>query len=503
MKKYILALDEGTTSARAILFDKNINTIAMAQHEIPQIYPHPGWVEQDPMDIYANQYSALIECIAKSGVDPEDIAAVGITNQRETTIVWDKNTGKPLCNAIVWQCRRTADICEALERDGHGEYIKTVTGLRLDPYFSGTKLKWILDNVEGAREKAESGELLFGTVDTWLVWKLTDGEVFVTDRTNASRTMLCDIRTGEWDDGMLELLNIPRSMLPEIKSSSEIYGYFECMGARIAISGIAGDQQAALFGQCCFEEGSAKNTYGTGCFLLTNTGENAIMSQHGLLTTIIATEAGKPIEYALEGSVFVGGAVVQWLRDELHLINDSRDSEYFARKVKDSGGVYVVPAFAGLGTPYWDMHARGSVMGLTRGTGSNHIIRAALESICYQTEDVLASMNADMSAAGKGNSISRLRVDGGASANSLLMQTQADLSNITVLRSSNAEATATGAAFLAGLAVGFFKDRDELRSLSGKATEFLASITAEERNRMLEGWHRAVRACREFTNTEV
>ena len=503
MKKYILALDEGTTSARAILFDKNINTIAMAQHEIPQIYPHPGWVEQDPMDIYANQYSALIECIAKSGVDPEDIAAVGITNQRETTIVWDKNTGKPLCNAIVWQCRRTADICEALERDGHGEYIKTVTGLRLDPYFSGTKLKWILDNVEGAREKAESGELLFGTVDTWLVWKLTDGEVFVTDRTNASRTMLCDIRTGEWDDGMLELLNIPRSMLPEIKSSSEIYGYFECMGARIAISGIAGDQQAALFGQCCFEEGSAKNTYGTGCFLLTNTGENAIMSQHGLLTTIIATEAGKPIEYALEGSVFVGGAVVQWLRDELHLINDSRDSEYFARKVKDSGGVYVVPAFAGLGTPYWDMHARGSVMGLTRGTGSNHIIRAALESICYQTEDVLASMNADMSTAGKGSSISRLRVDGGASANSLLMQTQADLSNITVLRSSNAEATATGAAFLAGLAVGFFKDRDELRSLSGKATEFLASITAEERNRMLEGWHRAVRACREFTNTEV
>ena len=502
MKKYILALDEGTTSARAILFDKNINTIAMAQHEIPQIYPHPGWVEQDPMDIYANQYSALTECIAKSGVDPEEIASVGITNQRETTIVWDKSTGKPIYNAIVWQCRRTADICEALERDGYGEYIKKVTGLRLDPYFSGTKLKWILDNVEGARERAEAGELLFGTVDTWLLWKLTDGKVFVTDRTNASRTMLCDIRTGEWDEGMLKILNIPRSMLPEIKSSSEIYGHFECMGATIAISGIAGDQQAALFGQCCFEEGSAKNTYGTGCFLLTNTGKNAVMSRHGLLTTIIATEAGQPIEYALEGSVFVGGAVVQWLRDELHIINDSRDSEYFAKKVKDSGGVYVVPAFAGLGTPYWDMHARGSVLGLTRGTGSNHIIRAALESICYQTEDVLASMNADMKSVGSESAISRLKVDGGASANSLLMQMQADLSAITVLRSSNAEATATGAAFLAGLAVGFFKDRNELRALSGGTSEFSPAITQEKRAKMLNGWHRAVRACREFTNLE-
>ncbi|MBP3370397.1 MAG: glycerol kinase GlpK, partial [Clostridia bacterium] len=488
MKKYILALDEGTTSARAILFDKSINTIAIAQHEIPQIYPQPSWVEQDPMDIYANQYSALTECIAKSGIDPAQIAAVGITNQRETTIVWDKSTGKPIYNAIVWQCRRTADICETLEREGHGEYIRKTTGLRPDPYFSGTKLKWILDHVEGARERAEAGELLFGTVDAWLVWKLTDGEVFVTDRTNASRTMLCNIHTGEWDEGMLALLGIPRSMLPTIKSSSEIYGYFECMGARIAISGMAGDQQAALFGQCCFEKGSAKNTYGTGCFLLTNTGRDAIESNHGLLTTVIATAKGEPIEYALEGSVFVGGAVVQWLRDELHLINDSRDSEYFARKVKDSGGVYVVPSFTGLGTPYWDMHARGSIFGLTRGTGANHIIRASLEAICYQTEDVLRSMQADMGAIDGNNGISALRVDGGASANDLLMQMQSDISEITVVRSSNAEATATGAAYLAGLAVGYWKDLEDIRRNWAVDRAFSPAIDEGERAARLTGW---------------
>ena len=498
MKKYVLALDEGTTSARAILFDKQARAVAVSQHEIPQIYPQPGWVEQDPMDIYANQYSALTECIAKSGIDADEIAGVGITNQRETTIVWEKETGRPIYNAIVWQCRRTSEICEELEREGHGEYIHKTTGLRLDPYFSGTKLKWILDNVEGARERAEQGELLFGTVDTWLTWKLTDGEVFVTDRTNASRTMLCNIHTGEWDDGMLSLLEIPRSMLPEIKSSSEIYGYFDCMGAKIAISGIAGDQQAALFGQCCFESGSAKNTYGTGCFLLTNTGTDAIESKHGLLTTIIATEAGTPIEYALEGSVFVGGAVVQWLRDELHLINDSRDSEYFARKVADNGGVYVVPAFAGLGTPYWDMHARGSVLGLTRGTGANHIIRASLEAIAYQTNDVLMSMQADMGA----RALKELKVDGGASANDLLMQMQANFSDITVLRSSNAEATATGAAYLAGLATGFWKSRDELLALSAQVREFTPEIDAQSRASLLDGWRRAVRACRAFSNTE-
>jgi glycerol kinase len=498
MKKYILALDEGTTSARAILFDKNVRAVAMSQHEIPQIYPHPGWVEQDPMDIYANQYSALTECIAKSGIDPDEIAALGITNQRETTIVWEKETGRPIYNAIVWQCRRTASLCEELERAGHGEYIRKVTGLRLDPYFSGTKLKWILDNVEGARERAEAGELLFGTVDTWLVWKLTDGAVFVTDRTNASRTMLCNIHTGDWDDGMLKLLGVPRSMLPEIKSSSEIYGYFECMGATVAISGIAGDQQAALFGQCCFERGSAKNTYGTGCFLLTNTGTEAVESRHGLLTTIIATEKDRPIEYALEGSVFVGGAVVQWLRDELHLINDSRDSEYFAKKAKDSGGVYVVPAFAGLGTPYWDMHARGSIFGLTRGTGANHIIRASLESIAYQTNDVLTSMQADMGT----RAIIKLKVDGGASANDLLMQIQSDISNIDVIRASNPEATAAGAAYLAGLAVGYFASREEIYSLASTGKLFMPKIDAEERKKALDGWRRAVKACRVFTEEE-
>lgn len=497
-KKYLLALDEGTTSARAILFDGRANIVAMAQHEIPQIYARPGWVEQDPMDIYANQYSALIECIAKSGVSADEIAAIGITNQRETTIVWDKATGKPVCNAIVWQCRRTADICEKLEREGKGEYIKKTTGLRLDPYFSGTKLKWILDNVEGARERAEAGELLFGTVDTWLLWKLTDGRAFATDLTNASRTMLCNIHTGEWDEGMLNMLGIPRSMLPEIKSSSEIYGSFECMGSEIAIAGIVGDQQAALFGQCCFDRGSAKNTYGTGCFLLTHTGNDAVSSKHGLLTTVAATEAGKPIEYALEGSVFVGGSVIQWLRDELRIINDSKDSEYFARKVADSGGVYIVPAFAGLGAPYWDMRARGSILGLTRGTGANHIIRASLEAICYQTEDVLAAMREDMRSLPYGNLISRLKVDGGASANKLLMQLQADFSGVSVVRSSNPEATATGAAYLAGLAVGFFKSKDELRALSTNAEIFEPSIDEAQRARLIDGWHKAVSACREF-----
>ena len=497
-KKYVLALDEGTTSARAILFDKRANIVAMAQHEIPQIYARPGWVEQDPMEIYANQYASLIECIAKSGISTDEIAALGITNQRETTIVWDKRTGKPVCNAIVWQCRRTAEICEQLEKEGKGEYIRETTGLRLDPYFSGTKLKWILDNIEGARERAEAGELLFGTVDTWLLWKLTDGKVFVTDRTNASRTMLCNIHTGEWDDGMLSLLGVPRSMLPEIKSSSEVYGSFECMGSEIAISGIAGDQQAALFGQCCFERGSAKNTYGTGCFLLTHTGNDAVSSKHGLLTTIAATEAGKPIEYALEGSVFVGGAVVQWLRDELRVINESKDSEYFARKVSDNGGVYVVPAFAGLGAPYWDMHARGSILGLTRGTGANHIIRAALESICYQTEDVLAAMREDMRSLPYASDVSRLKVDGGASSNKLLMQLQADFSDLSVVRSANPEATATGAAYLAGLAVGFFESRDELRALAADADVFDPSIDGDTRKKLLDGWHRAVRACRNF-----
>ena len=501
MKKFILALDEGTTSARAILFDRNSNTVAMAQNEFAQFYPQPGWVEQDPMDIYANQYAALTECIAKSGISPDEIAAVGITNQRETVIAWDKTTGKPICNAIVWQCRRTADICLELEEAGHGEYIRKTTGLRLDPYFSGTKIKWILDNVAGAREKAKRGELLVGTVDTWLIWKLTDGKVFVTDRTNASRTMLCNIHTGEWDSGMLDILGVPRSVLPEIKSSSEIYGYFECMGAQIPIAGIAGDQQAALFGQGCFESGEAKNTYGTGCFLLCHTGERAVESQNGLLTTVAAGEKGRSIEYALEGSVFVGGAVVRWLRDEMKLIHDSKDSEYFARKVDSTNGVFLVPAFAGLGAPFWDMHARGTVVGLTAGVGKNHIIRAALESIAYQTEDVLAAMNADMSLVG-GNTIFRLKVDGGASANDLLMQMQSDFSGVDVIRSLNAEATALGAAYLAGLAVEFFKDRDEIKASAGEGRVFSPQTDSESRRKAMSGWHRAVKACRVFGESE-
>ena len=497
MKQYILALDEGTTSARAILFDRRGRTIASAQHEFPQIYPKPGWVEHDPMAIYAAQYAAMTECIAGSGIDPEEIAALGITNQRETVVVWDKKTGKPLCNAIVWQCRRTADLCAALEREGYADLIRERTGLRLDPYFSGTKLKWILDNTEGARERAEAGELLFGTVDTWLTWKLTEGRVFVTDVTNASRTMLMDLRTGDWDDTMLKLLDIPRAMLPAIKSSSEVYGEASIMGASIPVAGIAGDQQAALFGQGCFEKGQAKNTYGTGCFLLTHTGDEPVMSGHDLLTTVAATRKGESLRYALEGSVFVGGAVVQWLRDEMKLITDSRDSEYFASKVKDSGGVYVVPAFTGLGAPYWDMNARGSILGLTRGSGRDHIIRAALESIAYQTEDVIAAMQADMTAFGAG-SITSLKADGGASNNKLLMQFQSDISNLPVLRPATAEATAWGAAALAGLAVGFFDTpTDTLCGGEGGMT-YSPAMSETDRARLLEGWHRAVSACRAF-----
>ena len=495
MRKYVLALDEGTTSARAILFDRQSNIVSMAQHEFPQKYPRPGWVEQDPMDIYANQYAALTECIAKSGVDADEIAAIGITNQRETVIAWSKATGRPIYNAIVWQCRRTTDICRELEKAGHAEYIKSVTGLRIDPYFSGTKIKWILDNVEGARQMASSGELLVGTVDTWLIWKLTEGRVFVTDLTNASRTMLCNIHTGQWDEKILDILDIPSCVLPEIKSSSEIYGYFECMGADIPISGIAGDQQAALFGQGCFCAGEAKNTYGTGCFLLAHTGEEAVSSKNGLLTTIAACEKNMPIQYALEGSVFVGGAVIRWLRDEMKMIHDSRDSEYFAKKVSDSGGVYVVPAFAGLGAPYWDMTARGMVIGLTAGAGKNHVIRAALESIAYQTNDVISAMSMDM-----GKRITSLKVDGGASTNDLLMQMQSDFSDIEVVRSQNAEATAAGAAYLAGLAVGFFCDREEIKTMLSKGAAFKPQISEQQRAACLSGWKRAIRACRAFAD---
>ena len=489
VKKYILALDEGTTSARAILFDRSAHIVSMAQHEFSQIYPFPGWVEHDPMEIYANQYAAMTECIAKSGISPDEIAGIGITNQRETTVVWDRITGKPIGNAIVWQCRRTSNICEKLISDGMTGYIRETTGLRPDAYFSGTKIKWLLDNNDGAREKAERGELLFGTIDTWLLWKLTDGRVHITDRTNASRTMLYSLSKDDWDGRMLEILDIPRAMLPEIRSSSEVYASIDVMGASIPVCGIAGDQQAALFGQKCFSPGDVKTTYGTGCFLLENIGDKPVLSDNGLLTTVAATEKDRAREFALEGSVFVGGAVIQWLRDELRLINESRDSEYFAKKVSDCGGVYIVPAFAGLGAPYWNMHARGTVTGLTRGTKREHIIRAALESIAYQTGDVLSSMAAD-----SGREIPLLKVDGGASANGFLMQFQSDISNINVFRPKTQEATALGAAYLAGLAAGFWKNRDEILSLNGGGDGFAPNMTDDVRDGLIKGWHKAVSA---------
>ena len=491
MKKYILALDEGTTSARSILFDRDCNIICSSQHEFSQYYPQPGWVEQNPMEIYANQYATLTECIAKSGISPDQIAGIGITNQRETTIIWDKNTGKPIYNAIVWQCRRTADMCYALVKNGYSEYIQKSTGLAIDAYFSATKIKWILDNVEGAREKAMRGDLLFGTVDSWLIWKLTDGKIHVTDATNASRTMLYNIEIGDWDEKLLEIFDIPKSILPIVCSSSEVYGYVDIMGASIPICGIAGDQQAALFGQCCFDVGEAKNTYGTGCFLLAHTGNRRIYSQNGLISTIAATEKGKPIEYALEGSVFVGGAVIKWLRDEMHLLNDSKDSEYMALKVQDTAGVYFVPAFTGLGAPHWDMHARGMITGLTRGTNAYHIVRAALESIAYQSNDVIASMEADT-----GIQLSSLKVDGGASTNNFLMQFQSDISNVIVTRSETTEATARGAAFLAGLAVGFFKSRDELKTIIKDKDSFIPSIDKEKRNQLINGWENVIEICK-------
>lgn len=492
MKQYILALDEGTTSARSILFDRELRVISMAQHPIAQKYPRPGWVEQDPMEIYANQYASMTECVARCGISPEEIAGIGITNQRETTLLWERETGRPVGNAIVWQCRRTAELCEQLEREGHGAYIREVTGLRPDAYFSGTKLKWMLDHIPGARARAEAGELLFGTVDSWLVWKLTGGRVHLTDATNASRTMLYDIRRGCWDEKLLSLLDIPVCVLPEVRSSSEVYGYTDLMGARIPICGIAGDQQAALFGQGCFRAGEGKNTYGTGCFLLTNTGAERVTSSNGLLTTVAATAKGEPTQYALEGSVFVAGAVIQWLRDELHLINEAEDSQYFAEKLSDSGGVYVVPAFTGLGAPYWDMHTRGAVLGLTRGTGSKHIIRAALESVAYQTQDVIRAMEADMGA------LRALRVDGGAAANDFLMQFQADISGIPVFRSESMEATARGAASLAGLACGLFPDREAVLATLRAGTSFAPQMEDETRRRLLDGWQRAVAACRSF-----
>jgi len=488
MQKYLLALDQGTTSSRCILFTKDAEIHSIAQREFTQIFPKPGWVEHDPMEIWSSQLSVITEVMAKVGVTTSDIAAIGITNQRETTIVWDKTTGKPIYNAIVWQCRRTSDYCESLKAEGFDTIIKERTGLAVDAYFSATKLRWILENVPKAREKAEAGELLFGTVDTWLVWQLTKGTVHVTDYTNASRTMLYNIHKLEWDQEILDKLGIPKSMLPTVNPSSHIVGKSNpsLLGGEITIAGIAGDQHAALFGQCCFSPGMVKNTYGTGCFTLMNTGETAISSKNGLLTTIAWGEGGK-VEYALEGSVFIAGAVIQWLRDGLRLIDNAASSEYHAEKVENSGGVYMVPAFVGLGAPYWDQYARGTITGITRGTTREHLIRAALESIAYQSYDVIKAMEMDMS--GK---LAQIRVDGGACKNNFLMQFQADILNVEVVRPEISESTALGAVFLAGLAIGFYKSKDEIAKKVKVSKIFKPQMSEDVRTQLLNGWAQAI-----------
>ena len=492
-KKYIVAFDQGTTSSRTLVLDHDANIVSVAQREFTQIYPHPGWVEHDAREIWATQSSTLTEALAKAGISSDEIAAIGITNQRETTVVWEKATGKPVYNAIVWQCRRTTDICARLKKEGLEDYIRENTGLVIDPYFSGTKIAWILENVEGARQKADNGELLFGTIDTWLIWNMTQGRVHVTEYTNASRTMLFNIHKLDWDETMLKALNIPRSMLPEVKASSEIYGQTNIGGrggTRIPIAGAAGDQQAALFGHICVEEGQAKNTYGTGCFMLMNTGKKAVKSTHGLVTTLCCDAQGKPA-YALEGSIFVAGAAIQWLRDELKFFTDSEDSEYFAEKVGTSNGVYVVPAFTGLGAPYWDPFARGAILGLTRGVNRNHITRATLESIAYQTKDVLTAMLADAQ-----TDLKTLRVDGGAVANNFLMQFQSDILQKPVERPQILEVTAYGSAYLAGLAVGYWSSLDELRKVATVERVFKPSKDVAKQEKRYAGWRKAVeRAC--------
>lgn len=488
-RKYIMALDQGTTSSRAILFDKEGNVVATSQKEFTQFYPKVGWVEHNPMEIWGSQSGVMREVLETNSIRPEEVCAIGITNQRETTIVWEKSTGKPVYNAIVWQCRRTSEICDELKEKGYEKLIKDKTGLILDAYFSATKIKWILDNVEGAREKAENGELLFGTVDTWLIWNLTRGKVHVTDYTNAARTMLYNIKELKWDDEILEILDIPKSMLPDVKPSSYIYGHTDegmLSGAQIPIAGCAGDQQAALFGQTCFEEGSAKNTYGTGCFMLMNTGENIVESKHGLLTTIAWGVDGK-VEYALEGSIFIGGASIQWLRDELRVLYDAKQSEFYANSVKDTNGVYVVPAFTGLGAPYWDMYARGAIMGLTRGANRAHLVRATLESIAYQVKDVLNAMQED-----SGLKLKDLRVDGGASSNNFLMQFQSDILDVNIDRPKVVETTALGAAYLAGLAVEFYNNKDEIKKSWIIDREFIPNMSDDKRNLLYKGWKKAV-----------
>lgn len=496
LKKYIVALDQGTTSSRAVIFDREQNIVGLAQREYTQYYPKEGWVEHDPMEIYASQYGVLIDALLMSGVSVEEVAAIGITNQRETTIVWEKATGRPIYNAIVWQCRRTASICKELKEKGYDQLIREHTGLLPDAYFSGTKIRWILDHVPGAQEKAEAGELLFGTVDSWLIWKLTGGLVHATDYTNASRTMLFNIHTLQWDEEILKILNIPKCMLPEPRPSSGIFGMAQINGYPVPIAGAAGDQQAALFGQTCFSKGEAKNTYGTGCFLLMNTGDKPVLSRSGMLTTLAAS-AGGEVQYALEGSVFTAGSVVQWLRDEMRFITDASDSDYYAAKVKDSGGVYMVPAFNGLGAPHWDMFARGMLIGITRGTKRSHIIRACMEAIAYQSKDLLDAIQADV-----GAEFSELRVDGGASANEFLMQFQADIIGKPVCRPVVRETTALGAAYLAGLAVQFWNSLEELKALGKIDKVYQPQMDEKTRAKLLREWHRAVERAKNWIDPE-
>lgn len=496
MGKYLMALDQGTTSSRGILFDKSGNIISMAQKEFKQIYPEPGWVEHNPREIWSSQFATAIEAMANVGATGEDIEAIGITNQRETTVVWDKETGEPVYNAIVWQCRRTAPLIDKVVRDGYGYYLREATGLVPDAYFSASKVAWILDNVKGAREKANEGKLLFGTIDTWLIWNLTGKKVHVTDYSNASRTMLYNIHKLEWDKKILEIFDIPESMLPDVKPSSYIYGNTNpsLFGSNIPIAGAAGDQQAALFGQCCFEKGEVKNTFGTGSFILMNTGNEAIRSKSGLLTTIAASTSDK-VEYALEGSVFVAGASIQWLRDGLRMIKSSAQSEEYATAVEDAEGIYVVPAFTGMGAPYWNQYARGTIFGLTRGTTKEHLIRATLESIAYQSSDVFRAMEEDAEVKIKG-----LKVDGGASANNFLMQFQADIMNTYVKRPHCVETTALGAAYLAGLATGYYKNKDEIKKNWQLGRLFEPDMEGDKREQKLKGWKRAVKCTLDWAN---
>ncbi|MEH6939291.1 glycerol kinase GlpK [Bacillus sp. JJ664] len=495
MKKYILSLDQGTTSSRAILFNKEGKIVHVAQKEFTQHFPHPGWVEHNAQEIWGSILAVIATCLSEADVKPEQISAIGITNQRETTVVWDKNTGKPVYNAIVWQSRQTVDICDDLKEKGYSDMVREKTGLLIDAYFSGTKVKWILDHVEGAREKAENGDLLFGTIDTWLVWKLSGGAVHVTDYSNASRTLMYNIHDLSWDEELLEMLTIPKSMLPEVRSSSEVYGHtvdFHFFGQNIPIAGVAGDQQAALFGQACYGEGMAKNTYGTGCFMLMNTGEKAVKSEHGLLTTIAWGLNGK-VEYALEGSIFVAGSAIQWLRDGMRMFKDASQSEEYAKRVESTDGVYVVPAFVGLGTPYWDSEVRGAVFGVTRGTTKEHFIRATLESLAYQTKDVLCAMEKD-----SGIELKTLRVDGGAVKNNFLMQFQSDILAVPVERPEVNETTALGAAYLAGLAVGYWENQETIASQWNKDQSFSPKMDENVSEELYSGWKKAIEATKAF-----